>query len=272
MSAKKNILLAAGGAAAGLALAQGVILGAHGIGPLKKLQPLRLSRMPGNQENFSLSTVRAAEPNALTGKYLCFLGSSVTKGAASLDVSFAEYLAVRNRCPYKKEAVNGTTIADVGKDSYVNRMYWNLSPEDKFDAFVVQLSTNDARKQVPIGELTEGGTWKDINASTVLGGIETIVSYVQDTWHCPIFFYTNPRFESAHYQKMVDALYEAQKKWGFTIIDLWNDEAFNDLPEWNRKLFMADPIHPTKAGYEKWWTPKFEKEMIAFFENREKAD
>ena len=113
MSAKKNILLAAGGAAAGLALAQGVILGAHGIGPLKKLQPLRLSRMPGNQENFSLSTVRAAEPNALTGKYLCFLGSSVTKGAASLDVSFAEYLAVRNRCPYKKEAVNGTTIADV---------------------------------------------------------------------------------------------------------------------------------------------------------------
>ena len=264
----QKTIMRIGAAAAGLVTVQMAAAGWHGFGPLKSLNRVRVNRYPGNAERFGLAHVRAVGPSVLTGKYLCFLGSSVTLGAASDGVSFAEYLAVRNRCPFKKEAVNGTTIADVGKDSYVNRMYWNLDPDDRFDAFIVQLSTNDARKRVPIGELTEGGTWRDINASTVLGGIETIVSYVTDTWHCPVVFYTNARFDSPWYADMVDALYEAQKKWRFGIIDLWNDEAFNDLPEWDRKLFMADPVHPTKAGYEKWWTPKMEQELVRILQEQ----
>ena len=31
-------------------------------------------------------------------------------------------------------------------------------------------------------------------------------------------------------------------------------------------LYMADPIHPTKAGYLKWWTPKIEEGLYAQFE------
>ena len=28
-----------------------------------------------------------------------------------------------------------------------------------------------------------------------------------------------------------------------------------------RELYMADLIHPTKAGYREWWTPVFEKAL-----------
>lgn len=28
---------------------------------------------------------------------------------------------------------------------------------------------------------------------------------------------------------------------------------------------MADPIHPTRAGYLEWWTPKMERAFAAFY-------
>ncbi|MBP3893447.1 MAG: hypothetical protein J6D34_05320 [Atopobiaceae bacterium] len=27
-------------------------------------------------------------------------------------------------------------------------------------------------------------------------------------------------------------------------------------------LYMHDPVHPTKAGYGLWWTPKFEEALL----------
>ena len=41
--------------------------------------------------------------------------------------------------------------------------------------------------------------------------------------------------------------------------DLWNDEEFNSISDEERKLYMADAIHSTQAGYLKWWTPVFEE-------------
>lgn len=34
---------------------------------------------------------------------------------------------------------------------------------------------------------------------------------------------------------------------------------FNVITPEERKLYMADAIHPTQAGYLKWWTPKIEE-------------
>jgi hypothetical protein len=28
---------------------------------------------------------------------------------------------------------------------------------------------------------------------------------------------------------------------------------------------MSDPVHPTKAGDERWWTPKFEEALMRVF-------
>lgn len=61
---------------------------------------------------------------------------------------------------------------------------------------------------------------------------------------------------------MVTALYgivEAHS--GVGIIDLFTDTGFNDITEEQRSLYMADKIHPTKAGYLEWWTPKMEQEL-----------
>ena len=69
-------------------------------------------------------------------------------------------------------------------------------------------------------------------------------------------FYTNPRYESAACGEMVTLLKEIASKWDISIIDLWDDEGFNVITPEERKLYMADAIHPTQAGYLKWWTPK----------------
>lgn len=78
--------------------------------------------MPGNAEKYSLENVEPLENSPLEGKRICYLGSSVTLGLYSMDVSFVDYISYRNGCEYVKEAVSGTTLVDNGKTSYIQRM------------------------------------------------------------------------------------------------------------------------------------------------------
>mgnify|MGYP000715422101 CR=1 FL=1 len=32
------------------------------------------------------------------------------------------------------------------------------------------------------------------------------------------------------------------------------------------EVYMADPVHPTQAGYLEWWTPKMEEYLYQFLE------
>lgn len=196
----------------------------------------------------------------LNGKRILFLGSSVTYGAASGGRSFVEELAVRTGCEVVKEAVSGTTLADIGPESYVARLS-RLDPATAADLFVCQLSTNDARLGLPLGEPAEPGEIFD--RDTVAGAIETIVDYAQRTWRCPVVFYTNPKYDCEAYGAMVALLKALQDKWGFGIVDLWSDGAFNRISTEQRARWMADPIHPTLEGYREWWTPRLERELEA---------
>ena len=58
---------------------------------------------------------------------------------------------------------------------------------------------------------------------------------------------------------MVELLYEIQKKWDIAIIDFWNDAEINSITDEERKIYLVDHIHPTKAGYNEWWLPKFQE-------------
>lgn len=196
----------------------------------------------------------------LNGRRILFLGSSVTYGAASGGRSFVEELAARTGCEAVKEAVSGTTLADIGPESYVARLK-RLDPATAADLFVCQLSTNDARLDLPLGEPAVLGG--EFDRDTVAGAIETIVDYAQRTWRCPVAFYTNPKYDSEAYGAMVALLKALQGKWGFWIVDLWSDEAFNRIAPEQRARWMADPIHPTLEGYREWWTPRFERELEA---------
>lgn len=187
----------------------------------------------------------------LTGKKICFLGSSVTYGFVANGVSFADILAEKYGCVSVKYAVNGTTLVDNGADSYVSRMK-NIDKAQRFDLFVCQLSTNDASRNMPIGEVG------DDSPETICGAINFIAAYVKNTFGCPLVFYTNPYYENERYKAMVSALLEISRKRNFIVIDLFDDFTLRSAIAADRAELMADDIHPTLKGYER-LTPIFAK-------------
>ena len=141
-----------------------------------------------------------------------------------------------------KEAVSGTTLADRDGTSYVSRLK-TVDPETKVDLFICQLSTNDAALNIPLSEVEEA--------------IRFIVDYVQKTFACRIAFYTGTYFESENYRSMVSLLLSLQKEYGFSVLDMYNDGEMRAVSCELYKKYMSDPVHPTKLGYDEWWTPKF---------------
>lgn len=222
----------------------------------------------GNYGEYTLKNTALNESSPISDKTVIFLGSSVTLGYGSLGVSFADFLEKTDGIIAVKEAVSGTTLVDVKSNSYVSRMK-TIDKNINADAFVCQLSTNDATKEMPIGEVSKGFESEDFDTQTVAGAIEYIIAYVRDTWNCPIVFYTQSRYESEHYGKMVDLLLEIQKKWDITVIDFWNDGAVNSITNEQKEIYLVDRIHPTKAGYKEWWLPEFQKTMYEVIVNRD---
>ena len=219
---------------------------------------------PGNDEKYGMSHLTPLPDSPLAGRRALFLGSSVTFGHASLQEGIPEYFAVRLGCEVTKEAVSGTTLTDDEENSYIHRLLAKVDPKETYALAVVQLSTNDAKKKKPLGEIAAGCEKEAFDTHTVTGAIEFIIAYVRDTWHCPLAFYASARYESEAYDAMVRRLKELQAKWGIGVLDLWTDDAFNDISEEDRALYMADPRHPTKAGYREWWCPEMERQLMEY--------
>ncbi len=182
----------------------------------------------------------------LKDKTVLFLGSSVTYGSAAGGVSFADMMAETCGCVAVKEAVSGTMLADVDENSYMAR----LKRVDKalpVDLFICQLSTNDASHLIPLDRVEDA--------------IRFILSYVKDTWGCPIVFYTGTYYESGAYADMVKLLLSLQAELGqdydFSVLDLWHDPDMRSVTPENYARYMNDPIHPYEVGYREWWLPKF---------------
>ena len=262
----KKIITGAAFTAAGLAAAS--------YGSLKAFmakEEKKRSDAPGNAPEYDPAAMEKHPDSPLAGKKIIFLGSSVTYGAASCAKSFVEMFEAADGVEAVKEAVSGTTLADQTSvparilfgcgDSYVKRMK-KLDRDMQADCLVCQLSTNDATMKKPLGEISDSESMSSFDAKTVTGAIETIIRYAKDTWHCPVVFYTGSYYESPEYEAMVKRLYEIRDKWGIGIIDLYTDEEFNTIEEETYNLYMFDPIHPTQAGYGKWWFPKMEQELI----------
>lgn len=239
-----------------------------GIGPFKFLKENKLKSAAGNAEEYHLENVEALEESPLEEKKILFLGSSVTKGACSLDVSMADYIAQLDQCEVVKEAVGGTTLSTAKDNSYVERLN-NLKTNQEFDLVVCQLSTNDASQKMKLGEICDSKNIDDLDTAMVTGAMEYIIAYCQQTWDCSVVFYTGTKYDSGEYQKMVDRLLELQDKWGIGVIDLWNNEEMNAVSDEDYDLYMYDSIHPTQAGYLEWWTPVIEEELYQIVKNEE---
>lgn len=212
----------------------------------------------GNGEEYSVqnSSSDISYPN-LKGKRIIFLGSSVTYGSASKGESFVEYMEKLDGIIPVKEAVSGTTLVDRNEKSYIERLK-RLDKTMQADLLVCQLSTNDATKKLPLGEIGSSFDINDFDTGTVAGAIEYVIAYSKETWNCPVVFFTGTKYDSEQYGKMVDLLLQIQKKWDIGVIDLWNSD-INSISKKDYKLYMANGIHPTRAGYRDWWTPEFRK-------------
>lgn len=218
----------------------------------------------GNKAEYSVANTDALTANELTGKKIIFLGSSVTVGSAANKESFVHFMEKRDGIVPTLEAVGGTVLVDEtvwGKKSYIERMK-TINPNMEADAFVCQLSTNDATMKKPLGEISESFSKDDFDTHTVAGAIEYVIAYAKETWNCPVFFYTGTQYKSEHYGKMVDLLLKIAEKWDIKVLDLWNDPEMQAVSEANYKLYMVNGIHPSRAGYRDWWTPKFEAFLI----------
>ena len=236
---------------------------ADGRGPFARLHDQKTSLLPGNRRKYNPGSIKERAESPLKGKRLFFLGSSVTYGAASQGISFVEDLAGHTGCRAVKEAGSVTTLVDDGEESYIARMKRNRAKQ--VDLFICQLSTNDATQKKPLGTVGISENLEDFDTHTVAGAIEYIICYAKKRWGCPVMFYTNPAYDSPEYGRMVRLLKEIQKEWKIGVIDLWDNASFNRISRRERALYMADPIHPTKAGYLKWWLPCMEPQIEKVF-------
>lgn len=228
----------------------------------------KYARLEGNRARYNPDRVPVDPESPLWGRRIIFLGSSVTEGFASCNCSFVEYLARRDGVIPYKETVSGTTLVTRDERSYLPRMR-SIDPGFPADAFVCQLSTNDATQGLPLGDVTPYGQRSGFGEATVAGALETVVACARETWGCPVAFYTGPRYASPAYAAMVALLRRVREKWGIQIIDLWQDTSDHPLPPEKEALYMADPVHPTKAGYLEYWLPRFESALEALLTNCE---
>ena len=224
--------------------------------PLNQRKYTELAYLPGNSRKYSLNSVKTIE-SPLRHKKILFLGSSVTFGFGALGESFVDYLWKKDGIDAIKDAENGTTLVDQDTsyhgDSYVARFKEELT-EDKPDMLVLQLSTNDANTNQKLGEISSDDTF---DTQTIIGAIEYIINEAQKKWNCPILIYTNPYFENVLYGQMVDGTLELAKKYDVQVLDLYHNPDFKKQDS----LYMADEIHPTRAGYLEKWLPLFEEQI-----------
>ena len=213
--------------------------------------------------NNEIPVKEEADPSdPLSGRTILWLGSSVTYGQQASGYSMADLIAETHpatNCP--KYAISGTTLVDETSSSYVSRMK-HIDKDIDADLFIVQLSTNDATNNKPLGELAEGFDKDTFDTKTIYGAMEYIIAYAKETWGCPVMFYSGSYYESEAYGKMVEAMHAVQEKWGIECVDLYCVDEMTEMynnDQW--KAYMADGIHPRKIGYVEWWGPYFEESL-----------
>lgn len=217
----------------------------------------------GNAVQYSVAQTEALPNSPLKGNTFIFLGSSVTAGTSAYGESFVDFLAKKDGIVPIESAMAGTTLVDQDSHSYIPRMK-TIDPALHADAFICQLSTNDASQTLPLGKISATNDPATFDTHTIAGAIETIIAYARTTWKAPVVFLTNTRYSNTYYGQMVDLLLQIQQKWGIGVIDLWNNSAMNAISSSERALYMVDEIHPSRAGYREWWTPVMEQYLYTY--------
>lgn len=225
--------------------------------PLNQRHYTQTAALAGNSRRYSVNQVKTVK-GPLYNKKILFLGSSVTFGFGSLGESFVDYLWKKDGVIAIKDAENGTILVDQDTnyhgDSYVSRFKQELAENVTPEILVLQLSTNDAQKQSKLGQIST----ENFDTQTIAGALQFIIETAKDKWHCPVLLYSNPYFKNDNYSAMVDLAEKLSQIYQIDFLDFYHNPAFKQ----QSKKYMADLIHPTRAGYLEKWLPEFEKSLI----------
>lgn len=245
----------------------------HGAGLQNFLEKMLESPayQKGNAAKYRPDAVTFNPASPLNGKTIAFLGSSVTYGFAAKGKSFVDYLAARDGVRAVKSAISGTTLAGSEPGGYLDRLKKDFPVDQQYDLFVCQLSTNDNRHGKVLGRLTADSQRAGFDVETTLGAIEEVCRYVRATFNCPLVFYTCLQNDPDHkYADLIKALQHLRKKWGFAIIDLFDNQGLLASTAAHPNA-MFDDVHPTQEGYLKIWLPVFERELTAIITGQKKG-
>lgn len=253
-----------------------VTLGDDGSFSYPDFESAVAASVDGNAKLYAIENISMLDVRPLEGKTIYWLGSSVTYGSGSGGITMADYIAKRQGACCVKEAMSGTTLLGdledpTNQDSYVKRLVTTeaFDPGAEVSAFVCQISTNDAgtaERATRIGSITadDKRTLSDFDTATTLGAVEYIICYVQQTWNCPVVFYSGTWYGGEtgfYYGRLVDEVKKLETKWGITVLDFYHDAEMTAIAAQEYANYMKDSIHPKQLGYLEWWTPKFEEHL-----------
>lgn len=188
---------------------------------------------------------------------IIYLGSSITYGSAAEGYSFADALGEMGH-PYVKIAVSGTTLAkkaNADGTSYVERFEsYCRSTTVQAELLCIQLSTNDASQNLPLGAFTAE---EKKDTATALGALDYLICRGKQMG-LKIAVFTNPPYPSKAYAQLVEGFLQGARAYhpDVAVLDMWNMPSCKLSAE-ARARYMADDIHPTRLGYTEWWAPLF---------------
>lgn len=203
--------------------------------------------------------------NPLAGRYISFNGDSVT--AASRN--YGELIAERNNMAYQNIAVAGATITHY-TSSTTGETYHCVSRtvaemDANADYAIVQGGINDSVKPVPMGVITAG--FDDaLDDTTFYGAFESMLKRLilrfpgKKIGYIAMHKCQHGNFDSRNANGYYQAAKACCEKWGVPLCDLNTTVPPLGLIEELKSTYTlnGDGVHPTEAGYKKYYCDKIE--------------
>ena len=219
--------------------------------------------------------------NPLYGKKIVCMGDSIVKGQGyngdtKGNKSYVDMIAEKNNMTCINYAVSGATIMS-GTNETVFHICDNIETMDEdADYIIVGGGYNDHIYRGTIGSLTDDYTSEITNTSRIIGGTEYMCRKLLERYEGKkILFVFSHKIKDTPYTKINDynngshtmtevhdAIESVLKKYSIPYCDLYNTSCFNTaISSYLKYTANNDGTHPTKEGYEKFYSPYVEAKL-----------
>lgn len=191
---------------------------------------------------------------SLSGKKVLILGDSINYGS-SWNNGFANILLEEYPgAEVLNSAQSGKTLAN-------NQIYsgLTLAQQNNFiaDYVLINGGINDLTRSVTIGDIASNYDTASLDTTTMVGGLEYLISNVQNTMpNAKIVFFNTHKSTSLDLTAQKEAwtkVNEACQKYGIVYVDIFNHGNYNPHIAEHKSSFTTDGIHLTEAGYRRFW-------------------